>query len=56
MFPCYLTKSLAGSDCVLGKLFIRTDGKVQLRVPSGSVVDYQYLYAHCYFEPKTISE
>lgn len=56
MFPCYLTKSLAGSDCVLGKLFIRTDGKVQLRVPSGNVVDYQYLYAHCYYEPKAIGE
>lgn len=56
MFPCYLSKSLAGSDCVLGKLFIGTDGKVQLRVPSGNVTDYQYLYAHCYYEPKVIGE
>lgn len=56
MFPCYLSKSLAGSDCVLGKLFIGTDGKVQLRVPSGNVADYQYLYAHCYYEPKVIGE
>ena len=56
MFPCYLTKTLAGSDCITGKLLIGTDGKVQVRVPSGSVADYQYLYAHCYFEPKAIGE
>lgn len=56
MFPCYLTKTLAGSDCIVGKLLVGTDGKVQVRVPSGSVADYQYLYAHCYFEPKAIGE
>lgn len=56
MFPCYLTKTLAGSDCIVGKLLIGTDGKVQVRVPSGSVADYQYLYAHCYYEPKAIGE
>lgn len=56
MFPCYLTKTLTGSDCIVGKLLIGTDGKVQVRVPGGDVADYQYLYAHCYFEPKTISE
>lgn len=56
MFPCYLTKTLAGSDCIVGKILIGTDGKVQVRVPSGSVEDYQYLYAHCYYEPKTIGE
>lgn len=56
MFPCYLTKTLAGSDCIVGKLLINTNGKVQVRVPSGSVADYQYLYAHCYFEPRTIGE
>ena len=56
MFPCYLTKTLAGSDCIVGKLLIDTNGKVQVRVPSGSVADYQYLYAHCYYEPKAIGE
>lgn len=56
MFPCYLTKTLAGSDCIIGKLLIGTDGKVQVRVPSGNVTDYQYLYAHCYFEPRAIGE
>lgn len=56
MFPCYLTKTLAGSDCIVGKLLVGTDGKVQVRVPSGSVADYQYLYAHCYYEPRAIGE
>lgn len=56
MFPCYLTKTLAGSDCVVGKLLIDANGKVQVRVPGGNVADYQYLYAHCYYEPKAIGE
>lgn len=56
MFPCYLTKTLAGSDCIVGKLLVGTDGKVQVRVPGGNVADYQYLYAHCYYEPKSIGE
>lgn len=56
IFPCYLTKTLAGSDCIIGKLLIGTDGKVRVRVPGGDVADYQYLYAHCYYEPKTIGE
>lgn len=56
MFPCYLTKTLTGSDCIVGKLLIGTNGKVQVRVPSGSVADYQYLYAHCYYEPRAIGE
>lgn len=56
MFPCYLTKTLAGSDCIVGKLLIDTNGKVQVRVPGGDVADYQYLYAHCYYEPKAIGE
>lgn len=56
MFPCYLTKTLAGSDCIVGKILIGTDGKVQVRVPSGSVADYQYLYGHIYYEPKQISD
>lgn len=56
MFPCYLTKTLAGSDCIVGKLLIGTDGKVRVRIPSGSVADYQYLYGHIYYEPKQISD
>lgn len=56
MFPCYLTKTLAGSDCIVGKLLIDANGKVQVRVPGGDVADYQYLYAHCYYEPKAIGE
>lgn len=56
MFPCYLTKTLAGSDCIVSKLLIGTNGKVQVRVPGGDVADYQYLYAHCYYEPKAIGE
>ena len=56
IFPCHLTKTLAGSDCIVGKLLIDANGKVQVRVPGGNVADYQYLYAHCYYEPKAIGE
>lgn len=56
IFPCHLTKTLAGSDCITGKLLIDANGKVQVRVPGGNVADYQYLYAHCYYEPKAIGE
>lgn len=56
MFQVFLTKTLAGSDCMVAKMFIDTTGKVTLRVPGGDVSAYQYLYGHIYYEPKQISD
>lgn len=55
-FACTLSKTLAGADCVTAKIYISTDGKVKLRVPSGNVSDYQFLFGHVYFVPKAIGE
>ena len=55
MFAVMISKTLAGSDCIYGKIFIGTDGKIKIRIPSGNVSDYQYIYGHIYFRPKQIS-
>ena len=55
MFPCYITKTLAGSDCIIGKLFVNADGSVKIRVPSNATSDYAYVYAHVSYEAKEIS-
>lgn len=55
MFQVFLSKTLAGSDCIVAKMFMDTSGKITLRIPSGNVSDYQYIFGHIYYEPKKIS-